>query len=158
MPDLSSIGRAIIQLKWYGLDSQHNNNLSRRLSKTYPKTCQFIFCDALACARLPPALHWPNTGLRSCSTSSAALKATSMPKAIEAKPMAENITSYRGGNHRPDLSIGTCYKRTSPSSTWRFCSGVTASHFSASVILFPTFHDRLWDLQKNGHAIFRRSR
>ncbi|MDA8654653.1 hypothetical protein N9M50_05990 [Alphaproteobacteria bacterium] len=35
MPDLSSIGRAIIQLKWYGLDGQHNNNLSRRLSKTY---------------------------------------------------------------------------------------------------------------------------
>ena len=37
MPDLSSIGRAIIQLKWHGLDGQHNNNFVAQVEQNLPK-------------------------------------------------------------------------------------------------------------------------
>ena len=37
MPDLSSIGRAIIQLEWQGLDGKRNSNFVAQVEQNLPK-------------------------------------------------------------------------------------------------------------------------
>ena len=58
MPDLSSIGRAIIQLEWQGLDGKRNSNFVAQVEQNLPKdTPIYILCrsgvrSAAACTAL----------------------------------------------------------------------------------------------------------